>query len=335
MNIINNYDGASIKIINNDVENNIVYLSLKEENGKFSHYYNFISENQEDRKGTIYIQNLKASPYFKKDLICAPYIKNTNWERLKDYNIDENGELVINIEPKTKQEISLVPRYIQENLKEFINKKNNQSLKIVYEPIDEILIGNTTLPTVVFTARQHPGETLSSFFIEGVIDEILESSKMMDKYCFVIYPFVNKNGVKNGNHRYTNGVDYNRSWNKKNAPEEIEIIKRNLEKINIKYFIDVHNDEVTKENYIRTSCNELGKDNIAGIRVLQNASKTRKFIRALIKQKRIINVFSKTANEYVYKKYKCKALLIELSMSENYQNAYEIGRNFIKELFGE
>lgn len=335
MNILYDYEGASIKVLKNDTDNNVLYLSLKEENGKFSHYYNFVIENQEEINGMIYIKNIQNSPYYRKNVKNIPYIKDKEWNRLKDYCINNENEIVISIKPKTKQEISLVPRYIQENLKKFIEKENNNNLKYVSEPIDEIIIGDVKLPAVVITARQHPGETLSSFFVEGAIQEILNSRNILEKYCFVIYPIVNKTGVKNGNHRYTNEIDYNRSWNKKDEPAEIKYIKEKLKTLNIKYFIDVHNDEITSENYIRTPCKNIKDEKIAGIKVLTSPSKIKRFARALIKQKKIINIFSKTANEYVFGKYHCNTILIELTMKEDYNNINKLGRNFIKELLGE
>lgn len=335
MKILYNYEGASIKLIKNDIENNILYLSLKEENGKYSHYYNFIIENQEEKNGIIYIKNIQNSPYYRKNIRNIPYIKDNEWNRLKDFSINDENELVINIKPKTRQEISLVPRYVQKDLEQFIENENKKNIKSVFEPVDEIIIGNIKLPAVVFTARQHPGETLSSFFVEGVIQEILNSSDLLEKYCFVIYPIVNRDGVKNGNHRYTNGIDYNRSWNKKDEPTEIKYIKEKIKTLNVKYFIDVHNDEITSENYIRTPCKNIKEDKIAGIKILTSPSKIKRFARALIKQKKIINIFSKTANEYVFEKYHCNTYLIELTMNEDYNNINELGKKFIKELLGE
>lgn len=335
MNILYNYEGASIKLIKNDIENNILYLSLREENGKYSHYYNFTIQNEEERKGIIYIKNMSNSPYYRKNINNIPYIKHSTWTRLKDFSINDTGELVININPKTTQEISLVPRYIHKDLENFIEKENNENIKITFEPLDEIIIGDVKLPAIIFIARQHPGETLSSFFIEGVIQEILNSNDLLKKYCFVIYPIVNRDGVKKGDHRYTNGVDFNRSWNKKSEPTEIKYIKEKLKTLNIKYFIDVHNDEITSANYIRMPCNNIKKDKIAGINILASPSKLRRFVRALIKQKKIINIFSKTANEYVFKKYHCNTILIELTMNEDYNNINNLGKIFIKELLGE
>lgn len=337
MDIKFDYEGASIKLIENNKEDNVLYLSLKEENNGCSHYYNFFVDNNENREGTIYIKNRELSPYYRKDVKTSPYIKTDGWNKMTEYYVNEKNELVIKVKPKTKQEISLAPRYIQKDLIEFLNNNNNSNMNISTNPIDEIIIGDTKLPAIVFTARQHPGETLSSFFMEGAIKEIINTPSLLNKYCFIIYPIVNKEGVAKGNHRITNGIDYNRSWNKCNPPKEIKYIKEQLKKYNIKFYIDVHNDEISEEDYIRTTL-KIEKEKLAGIMVLKYNNKFKKFARAIIKQRKIINIFSKTADEYVFKKYHCTAMLIELSMTKDYGNIDDIqkkGKEFIRDLLGE
>ena len=201
MEIENNYEGASIDIIRN--EKNKIYLSLKKENGKYSHYYNFRIKNNLDEQGIIYIKNITNSAYYKKESFSAPYIKENNqWKKVEEYVIDDKGRLVLKVKQKTTCEISLLTRYVQKNLDEFIEKNNLNNLKISKNPLNEIIIGDRNLPSVVIVARQHPGETLSSFFVEGIIQEIINDTKLQNKYCFDFYPLLNEDGVNNGNHRY-------------------------------------------------------------------------------------------------------------------------------------
>lgn len=198
--------------------------------------------------------------------------------------------------------------------------------------IPEIRMGNKDKQAIVIIARQHPGETLSSFFLEGMINGILNNRELLKDYMFIVFPFVNVLGIKNGNHRYYNEIDYNRSW-KKNEPKEIEYIKRTICKYNIKDFIDIHNDEVTNFSYVRTnkSINEM-----PNIKVLKDMSKTKRFIRALIKEKKIIDLFNYTARKFAIKKYKCRGILIELSMlKEDCDSAYNKGKMFAEKQFQE
>jgi murein tripeptide amidase MpaA len=72
---------------------------------------------------------------------------------------------------------------------------------------------------IVVSARQHPGETWSSFLMEGVIKQLLnscsESGEYLRKYfTFAIFPMINVDGVIYGNFRCDiSGVDLNRQWN--------------------------------------------------------------------------------------------------------------------------
>ena len=58
MKIINNYDGSSIDIINEDLRKNEAVLSLRKEKDSYSHYYNFRVENDLNKVGTVFIKNI-------------------------------------------------------------------------------------------------------------------------------------------------------------------------------------------------------------------------------------------------------------------------------------
>ena len=198
-----------------------------------------------------------------------------------------------------------------------------------------LFIGDKSNATIFFIARQHPGETLSSFFLEEVIKSILKDKELLDKFSFYIVPFVNIRGVENGNHRYYNEIDYNRSW--KNAKiKEIEYIKQQLQLYNIIYFIDVHNDEISMKDYIKYYAKKGENIQLKSMISIKEPHKIRRWIRALIKQKKIINILKSTATEYVYKKYHCTAIVVELSMLKKRKNneISFLGKNFLTELQG-
>lgn len=66
------------------------------------------------------------------------------------------------------------------------------------------------------TSRVHPGESNSSFMIQGVIDFLLnpnnkEAQILRETFIFKIIPMLNPDGVINGNYRCNIlGVDLNR-----------------------------------------------------------------------------------------------------------------------------
>jgi murein tripeptide amidase MpaA len=70
---------------------------------------------------------------------------------------------------------------------------------------------------VVLTARIHPGESISSLMMKGVIDFLVSNdpiaSELRDKFVFKIIPMLNPDGVINGNYRCSlAGCDLNRRW---------------------------------------------------------------------------------------------------------------------------
>ena len=70
---------------------------------------------------------------------------------------------------------------------------------------------------VVISARVHPGESVGSWMMKGVIDfltsEWLEAQALRKLFVFKIIPMLNPDGVINGNYRCSlAGVDLNRRW---------------------------------------------------------------------------------------------------------------------------
>lgn len=71
---------------------------------------------------------------------------------------------------------------------------------------------------VVLTARVHPGETVSSWMMRGVLwfltdPQNQEAKILRDHFIFKVVPMLNPDGVINGNYRVSlAGCDLNRRW---------------------------------------------------------------------------------------------------------------------------
>ena len=103
-------------------------------------------------------------------------------------------------------------------------------------------------------ARQHPGEAVGSWMMEGLINQLSER-KGLDYITWVVVPMVNTDGVILGNNRTgVLGHDFNRNWaademsltkNSKLFPEIFSIVtlvkslKRKYQR-KVKLFIDLH-----------------------------------------------------------------------------------------------
>ena len=104
---------------------------------------------------------------------------------------------------------------------------------------------------VCLTARVHPGESISSVILEGVVEYLLGDSQtaqaLRGAFVFEVVPMLNPDGVKCGNYRCSpEGVDLNRVWTKPNrgtAPaiwHMKELIAKVKQTREIAFFVDIH-----------------------------------------------------------------------------------------------
>ncbi len=64
---------------------------------------------------------------------------------------------------------------------------------------------------VIAIARQHPGETIGSWMMEGFLNKLDEG--IFESILWVVVPMMNVDGVILGNNRTgIAGLDYNRYW---------------------------------------------------------------------------------------------------------------------------
>ena len=112
--------------------------------------------------------------------------------------------------------------------------------------------------TIWLTARQHPGETMAEWFIEGFIDRLLDEDDgvaraLLNKAVFYIVPNMNPDGSVRG-HLRTNavGANLNREWltpSMERSPE-VYLVREKMLETGMDMFLDVHGDEALPCNFI-------------------------------------------------------------------------------------
>ena len=120
-------------------------------------------------------------------------------------------------------------------------------------PLSLLTIGEA-LPNkrkIWLTARQHPGETMAEFAIEGLLQKLLDAndacSRTLLQHCvFYIIPNMNPDGSVRG-HLRTNaaGVNLNREWldaSMERSPE-VFLTQEKMRETGVDLFIDCHGDE--------------------------------------------------------------------------------------------
>lgn len=123
---------------------------------------------------------------------------------------------------------------------------------------------------IVVTARVHPGETVSSFMMKGLINYLLEDKKisrvLRKQFIFKIIPMLNPDGVRYGNYRCSLlGVDLNRRWDNpsKILHPTIFSAKKMIQVLNeshsVVLYCDMHGHS-RKKNVFIYGCNEKTLD---------------------------------------------------------------------------
>ncbi|BDT61089.1 peptidase [Massilia varians] len=100
-------------------------------------------------------------------------------------------------------------------------------------------------------ARQHPGETMAEWFVEGMLDALLDPAhpfgrQLLKESVFYVVPNMNPDGSVRGNLR-TNaaGANLNREWmnpTMERSPEVFLVLKK-MHETGVDLCLDVHGDE--------------------------------------------------------------------------------------------
>ncbi|MCD0229135.1 carboxypeptidase family protein, partial [Enterobacter hormaechei subsp. steigerwaltii] len=101
------------------------------------------------------------------------------------------------------------------------------------------------------TARQHPGETMAEWFVEGLLGRLLDpqdptARTLLDRATFYIVPNMNPDGSALGNLR-TNaaGANLNREWENPTVEKSPEVffVREKMLETGVDLFLDIHGDE--------------------------------------------------------------------------------------------
>ncbi len=108
------------------------------------------------------------------------------------------------------------------------------------------------------TARQHPGETMAEWFVEGMLDRLLDEDdgvarSLLNKAVFYIVPNMNPDGSARG-HLRTNavGTNLNREWLQPSMEKspEVFLVREKMLEVGVDMFLDVHGDEALPVNFV-------------------------------------------------------------------------------------
>ena len=166
----------------------------------------YVYEDEESQ--STYLNTLSFSYTFEydNDTVFFSYFQPYTYDDLKDY---------LYILEKKRDECPQLKNCLRvQKLCHTIDKNICYVLTIS----DNVYEANMHKQVVFMTGRVHPGESNSSFMVQGVIDFLMqphckEAQALRELFIFKIVPMLNPDGVINGNYRCNIlGVDLNRRW---------------------------------------------------------------------------------------------------------------------------
>ncbi len=125
------------------------------------------------------------------------------------------------------------------------------------QPVDCLRMGNGPVQVWLY-ARQHPGESMAEWWMEGALELLTDprsntALKLREKCTVHVVPNMNPDGSRRG-HLRTNavGVNLNREWAEPSAERSPEVlcVRNAMDETGVHWAMDIHGDEAIPANFI-------------------------------------------------------------------------------------
>ena len=265
--ISSTFDGGNIKVQSLEDHSNIRLEIRPDNNSDYFQWFHFRVTGAKGLSLKIVLVNASKAAFPDGWLnynACASVDRKV-WTRVEETSYSD-GELIIEYTPSSDcVYFAYFEPYTLDRHHDFITEAvthNGVKLSSLGEsaqgrPMDCLSVGNGE-KNIWLIARQHPGETMAEWWMEGFITRLLDyndfvSKELLQKASFFIVPNMCPDGSFIGNLR-TNfcGANLNREWNNASlefSPEVYWTIKA-MDNNKPSLCMDVHGDESLPYNFI-------------------------------------------------------------------------------------
>jgi murein tripeptide amidase MpaA len=268
--IINSqFDSGNIVVIRADSPTDI-QLSIKKDNeSQFYQWFHFKLHSSPFIEHKIHINDLAKSAYPDG---WQGYKAVASYDRQEWFRVDtsfDGDTLLIDFTPEYKSVyFAYFAPYSYErhlNLIADAQVSFDCSHELLGSTIDgrelNLLVVGDNAPEkrkVWIIARQHPGETMAEWLMEGLLGRLLDEEdgtarSLLEHNRFFIVPNMNPDGSARG-HLRTNalGINLNREWaepSEDKSPEVFHVLNK-MQQTGVDLFLDIHGDEAIPYNFV-------------------------------------------------------------------------------------
>jgi murein tripeptide amidase MpaA len=272
MKVSSNFDGGNIRVIACH-DPNMVQLEIKKDKGsEFYQWFYFRLTGARDLDCTIKLTNAGDASYpdgWKEYRAVASYDREV-WFRVPTTFDGKN--LILSHKPTCDAAYyAYFAPYSMERHADLVARtlcSPHARLTVLGESLDGAQLdllriggGNLSRAVCWIIGRQHPGETMAEWWMEGFLSRLLDdhdsvAHALRTAATFYVVPNMNPDGSRRGHLRCNAaGVNLNREWAEPSLERSPEVfhVRQKMEETGVDFCLDVHGDEILPYNFIAGS----------------------------------------------------------------------------------
>lgn len=256
------FDSGNIEVIDAENPQNVRLRIRNDSNGEFLQWFHFRVQGVRNVPLRLVLENAGDCSYAKgwPGYRCAASYDRKHWFRINGTSYDDSkGFLTIPVTPERDTLwLAYFEPYSLERHLDFIGQCVNSPFvtldrlgtSIQGRELDLVRVG-TGGKKVWIQARQHPGEAMAEWFMEGLIERLIDPAdpvarELRGLATFYLVPNINPDGSTLGNLRSNaNGINLNREWARPSLERSPEIVhvQSAMRESGVDLFLDIHGDE--------------------------------------------------------------------------------------------
>lgn len=269
MKISSNFDAGNIEVVD-ETDPGAVRLKIRRDNAAdFFQWFYFRASGVRGADCRFEIMNASEAAYPKgwEDYrICASY-NRVDWFRMPT-SYDGKALSFAHRPERDSVYFAYFAPYSQERHRDLVARcqaSGTARLEVLGETLDGdeldmLSVGESGDGKRVcwVIGRQHPGETMAEWWMEGFLDRLLDPADavaraVIGRAVLHIVPNMNPDGSRRGNLRTNaSGANLNREWQDPTMERspEVFLVRRRMVETGVDFALDVHGDEALPYNFI-------------------------------------------------------------------------------------
>lgn len=273
MRISSSFDAGAVEVLSLDDPQDI-RLRLRADNAAdFRQWFHFRLMDAAGKPLRLVFENAAEAAYPDgwPDYRCVASYDRQNWFRVAATRY-EDGRLIVEHTPERDSVYyAYFEPYSHERHLDLLAwaemspfaSVRNLGATVDGRDLDVVVVGRPSPARrpVWIIARQHPGETMAEWFVEGLLERLLDGAdavarKVRERAVLYIVPNMNPDGAVRGNLR-TNaaGRNLNREWREPDltASPEVFLVREEMQRTGCDLFLDIHGDEALPYVFFSTA----------------------------------------------------------------------------------